>query len=117
MAHDVSTLLDILDPNYMLKTAQGKLITRKEYEVMLNMRRQKHSDTTRYSTEILRITLKKDVAAIFSRETTTDPGINQTTGKAEPVTYQHDYIDLWVLHQGKWKLKSTATQLEQRVKG
>jgi hypothetical protein len=83
---------------------------------MLKMRKQKHSDTTRYSTEILRMTLKDGVAAIFSRETTTDPGVNQVSGKAEPVSYQHDYIDVWVLKSGKWKLKSTVTQLEQRLK-
>ena len=113
MAHDVDTLLSILAPTYTLKTAQGKFIKHTEYAVMLKMRKQKHSDTTRYSTEILRITLKNGVAAIFSRETTTDPGLNQKTGKAEPVSYQHDYIDLWVLTGGKWLLQSTVTQREQ----
>ncbi len=115
MAHDVPTLLSILEPSYTLKTAQHKLITYPEYEVMLKLRKQKHSDTTRYSTEILRITLKNGVAAIFSRETTTDPGVNQTTGKTEPVSYQHDYIDVWVNRAGRWRLKNTVTQLEQRL--
>lgn len=113
MAHDVDTLLSILAPTYTLKTAQGKFIKHTEYAVMLKMRKQKHSDTTRYSTEILRITLKNGVAAIFSRETTTDPGLNQKTGKSEPVSYQHDYIDLWIYAAGKWLLQSTVTQREQ----
>lgn len=115
MAHDVDTLLSILAPAYRLKTAQGKLINRSEYEVMLKMRKQKHSDTTQYKTEILRITLKEGVAAIWSRETTTDPGLNQKTGRAEPVRYQHDYIDLWVYAGGRWLLKDTVTQKEQVI--
>jgi len=113
MAHDVDTLLGILAPTYTLKTAQGKFINYPEYAVMLKLRKLKHSDTTRYTTEILRITLKDGVAAIFSRETTTDPGLNQKTGKSEPVSYQHDYIDLWIYKAGKWQLRSTVTQREQ----
>jgi hypothetical protein len=115
MGHDLDTLLSILAPGYTLKTAQGTLIKRNEYEVMLKMRKQKHSDTTLYKTEILRITLKDGVAAIWSRETTTDPGLNQKTGKTEPVSYQHDYIDLWILASGKWLLKGTVTQREQVI--
>jgi len=115
MAHDVDTLLKILAPTYVLRTAQGTTIKRNEYEVMLKMRKQKHSDTTLYKTEIVRITLRDSVAAIWSRETTTDPGINQKTGKKEPVSYQHDYIDLWTFSAGKWLLKSTTTQKEQRI--
>jgi hypothetical protein len=115
MAHDVDTLLSILAPAYSLKTAQGTQINRTEYEVMLKLRKQKHSDTTQYKTEILRITLRDGVAAIWSRETTTDPGLNQKTGKKEPVSYQHDYIDLWIYSSGKWLLKNTATQKELRL--
>ncbi len=54
---------------------------------MLKLRKQKHSDTTHYTTEILRITLRDGVAAIFSREHTTDPGIDQKTGKTTTVSY------------------------------
>ena len=115
MGHDVPVLLGILAPTYTLKTAQGKVINYSEYKVMLDLRKQKHSDTTLYKTEIMRMTLKDGVAAIFSRETTTDPGINQKTGKREPVSYQHDYIDLWVLAKGRWLLKSTVTQREQLI--
>ncbi len=115
MVHDVDTLLDTLAPGYTLKTAQGTLIKRTEYEVMLKLRKQKHSDTTYYQQEIIRLTLRDGVAAVWSRETTTDPGINQKTGKPTPVSYQHDYIDLWTFVQGKWLLKSTVTQKEQIV--
>lgn len=113
MAHDVDTLLSILSPKYTLKTAQGTLINYPEYAVMLKLRKQKHSDTTLYQTAILRITLRDGVAAIWSRETTTDPGLNQKTGKKEPVSYQHDYIDLWTYTANKWLLKGTVTQREQ----
>jgi len=115
MAHDVDALLAILAPAYTLKTAQGVLIKRSEYEVMLKQRKQKRSDTTQYRQEIVRITLRDGVAAIWSRETTTDPGLNQKTGKKEPVTYQHDYIDVWTYTANKWLLKSTVTQKEQRL--
>jgi hypothetical protein len=115
MAHDVDTLFSILAPAYTLKTAQGMLINRPEYEVMLKQRKLKHSDTTLYKTEILRITLRDGVAAIWSRETTTDPGLNQKTGKKEPVSYQHDYIDLWIYANGKWLIKGTVTQKEQVI--
>ena len=116
MAHDLSTLFQILTPNYSIKTANGALITHDEYAVMLKLRKQKHSDTTLYRTEIVRITLRDGVAAVWSREITTDPGLNQKTGKPEPVSYQHDYIDLWIHPKGIWKLKSTSTQEEQIVK-
>ncbi|MDR3690054.1 MAG: nuclear transport factor 2 family protein [Fimbriimonas sp.] len=112
MGHDTDTLFAILAPGYTIKTAKGALITHDEYEAMLKLRKQKHSDTTRYSTEIVRITLKGNVAAIWSRETTTDPGLDQITGKPKPVSYLHDYVDLWVYTNGKWLLKSTATQKE-----
>ena len=116
MAHDLPVLIDILTPNYSIRTAQGKLITHDEYMVMIRLRKQKHSDTTLYRTEIVRITLKDGVAAVWSREITTDPGLNQTTGKREPISYQHDYIDLWVQTNGKWLLRSTSTQKELIVK-
>src|SRR5579871_2930616 len=112
MAHDLDTLFGILAPAYTLKTAKGALITRPEYEVMLKLRKQKHSDTTHYSTEILRINLRGSVAAIWSRETTTDPGKNGVTGKDEPVSYLHDYVDVGKWTKGKWLLKSTVTQTE-----
>ena len=112
MSHDLETLAAILAPDYTLKTAKGALITAPEYQVMLRLRKQKHSDTTHYSTEILRITLRDGVAAIWSRETTTDPGLNGQTGKPEPVSYVHDYVDLWVYSSGSWRLKSTVTQKE-----
>ena len=112
MAHDVDTLLAILAPDYTLKTAKGALIVRSEYEVMLKLRKAKHSDTTHYSTELLRITLRGGVAAIWSRETTTDPGVNGATGKAEPISYLHDYVDLWIYSNGEWLLRSTVTQKE-----
>ncbi len=115
MAHDITTLASILSPDYTLKTAQGTTIKRAEYDVMLKLRKQKHSDTTLYKTEIVRMTLKDQVAAIWSRETTTDPGLNQKTGKAVPVSYQHDYIDVWVLSKGQWLLRSTVTQKEQLI--
>lgn len=112
MAHDVDQLLSMLAPDYSLKTAKGQVITRSQYEVMLNLRKQKHSDTTRYSTEILRMTLNEGVAAIYSRETTTDPTKNGANGKVEPATYQHDYLDVWVFKGGQWLLRSTTTQRE-----
>ncbi len=115
MAHDVETLLSILAPGYTLKTAQGTQIKRSEYGVMLKMRKQKRSDTTHYTTEILRITLRDGVAAIFSREHTTDPGVDQKTGKPTTVSYQHDYIDLWVYANGRWLLKGTVTQREIKL--
>jgi len=113
MAHDIDTLFGILASGYSLKTAKGAIINHDEYEVMLKLRKQKHSDTTRYSTEIVRITLTDGVAAVWSRETTTDPGLDQKTGKATPVSYQHDYVDLWIYSGGKWLIKSTVTQKEQ----
>jgi hypothetical protein len=112
MAHDLDTLEAILAPDYTLKTAKGALIKAPEYAVMLKLRKQKHSDTTHYSTEILRVTLRDGVAAIWSRETTTDPGLNGKTGKIEPISYLHDYVDLWIYSGGKWLLKSTVTQKE-----
>jgi hypothetical protein len=112
MAHDIENLFSILAPDYTLKTAKGALITASEYQVMLKLRKQKHSDTTHYSTEILRITLRDGVAAIWSRETTTDQGLNGKTGKPEPVSYEHDYVDLWIFSGGKWLLKGTVTQRE-----
>jgi len=112
MAHDVDTLLGILAPDYLLKTAKGATMTRAEYEVMLRLRKKKHSDTTRYRTELLRLTLHDGVAAVFSRETTTDRETNPKTGKPESVSYQHDYIDAWVLSNGRWRLQSTVTQKE-----
>lgn len=115
MAHDLPVLFGILTPDYSIRTAQGKLISHDEYLVMLKLRKQKHSDTTVYRTEIVRLTLKDGVAAVWSREFTTDPGLNQKTGKPAPVSYQHDYIDLWVLSKGKWLLRSTSTQKEQIV--
>lgn len=113
MANDVDTLTSILTPDYTIKTAKGALIARSEYDVMLNIRKEKHSDTTRYSTELLRITLREGVAAIYSRETTTNPQKNEKTGKMESLTYQHDYIDVWVNTGGKWLLRSTVTLKEQ----
>lgn len=115
MSHDVDTLLSILTSDYSLKTAKGAVIFRAEYEQMLNIRKQKHDDTTRYSTEISRITLHDGVAAIWARETTTNPKKNVKTGKMEPVSYQHDYVDVWVYSNGKWLLKSTVTQKEQTL--
>lgn len=115
MGHDVDTLLGILAPAYKLKTAQGTLINYSEYVAMLKLRKQKRSDTTLYRQEIVRITLRDGVAAVWSRETTTDPGLNQKTGKPQPVTYRHDYVDLWINVNGRWLLKSTATQKEQIV--
>lgn len=109
MAHDVDTLEAILAPDYTLKTAQGTLINAGEYRVMLNLRKSKHSDTTHYSTEILRITMRGGIAAIWSRETTTDPATN---GQTTPVSYLHDYVDLWVWTDHTWRLRSTVTQTE-----
>ncbi len=115
-SHDLNTLFQILTPDYVIKTAKGATITHDEYAVMLKLRKQKHSDTTLYRTEIVRMTPRDGVAAVWSREITTDPGLNQKTGKSEPVSYQHDYIDLWVHSKGTWKLRSTSTQKEQIVK-
>ncbi len=112
MKHDLAILFSILTPDYKIRTAKGLVISRKEYDLMLQVRKKKHSDTTVYRTEILRITLKHGVAAVWSRETTTDPGLNQNTGKSQAVTYQHDYIDLWVYAKNQWLLKNTATQKE-----
>jgi ketosteroid isomerase-like protein len=112
MAHDVTTLLSLLTPDYTLKTAKGAVITRAEYAAMLNIRKQKHDDTTRYKQEILRLTLHDGVAAIWSRETTTSPAKD---GKS--TSFQHDYIDVWIFSGGKWLLQSSATQQEQRVSG
>jgi len=115
MANDVPKLLSILTPAYTLKTAKGSLIKYSEYAVMLNLRKKRHSDTSRYQTEILRMTLQKNVAAIFSRETTTDSELNPKTGKRTTTSFQHDYIDVWMLRDGKWRLQSTVTQREQSL--
>ncbi|MHB8636979.1 MAG: nuclear transport factor 2 family protein [Fimbriimonadaceae bacterium] len=112
MAHDLGTLFAILAPGYTIKTAQGTTISASEYAVMLKLRKQKRSDTTHYSTELLRITLRHGVAAVWSRETTTDQVMNGKTGKIEPTSYLHDYVDLWVFLGGKWRLKGTVTQKE-----
>jgi len=116
MANDVPTLLDVLTPDYTLKTAKGALITHSEYAVMLDIRKKKHSDTKRYSTEISRMTLKGKVAAIYSRETTTNVETDPKSGRQVPLSYQHDYIDVWVLASGKWRLRSTVTQKEVPIK-
>lgn len=115
MAHDVDKLLAILSPGYTLKTTKGAVITLPEYKTMLNVRKQKHDDTTKYSTEIQRITLHDGVAAIYARETTTSQKVNKDTGKTEDTSYQHDYIDVWELRDGKWFLKSTVTVKEQTL--
>jgi len=115
MANDVKTLLGILAPEYTLKTAKGALIRYSEYAVMLNLRKKKHSDTSRYQTEILRMTLHENTAAIFSRETTTDSELNPKTDQRVTSSFQHDYIDVWLLRKGKWQLQSTVTQREQSL--
>jgi hypothetical protein len=113
MKNDVDQLLSILSPDYTLKTATGSVITHSEYEVMLNMRKKRNTDTSVYSTEILRLTLHDDVAALLSRETSVTRQKNDKTGKMETVNHQHDYIDVWAFTGGKWLLKSTVTQRER----
>jgi hypothetical protein len=115
MEHDVPTLLGMLAPDYTLKTAKGTVITRAEYDVMLKVRKKQAEATSSYKTEILRITLKDGVAAIFSRETTNNPRKNEKTGVLEPNIWEHDYIDLWIQRDGKWLLKSTITQREEQI--
>jgi hypothetical protein len=115
MAHDVDSLLAILSPGYTLKTAKGATMSHDEYQTSLLVRKQKHDDTTQYSTEIQRITMHGDVAAIYARETTTNPKLNPQTGKTEPISYQHDYIDVWEYRAGEWRLKSTVTLKEQTL--
>ncbi len=112
MSHDIPLLLDILAPDYTLKTAKGALITRGEYELMLKLRKQRHDDTTQYSTTIQRITVHKGVAAIYARETTTDAKRDENSGRVTRMSYLHDYVDIWLLKDGKWLLKSTVTQRE-----
>lgn len=112
MKNDVDKLLSILDPGYTLKAANGQVITHSEYAVMLNLRKKKGPDTTRHSTQILRLTLHDGVAAIFARETTTSKRFNPNTKKEQTVDSQHDYVDAWVYSHGKWLLRSTVTQRE-----
>lgn len=112
MRNDVDVLLAILAPGYTLKASNGNVITYSEYEVILNQRKKKGTDTTQYSTEILRLTLHADVAALLSRETTVMKRKNPDTGKVENVQMQHDYVDIWTFMNGKWLLRSTATQRE-----
>lgn len=112
MEHDLTTLFDILAPEYVLTTAKGKSISLGEYKAMLLIRKQKHSDTKAYRTEILRLTLQEGVAAVWSRETTTETG---PTSTSDPISYQHDYIDVWKSFSGKWKLVRTLTQAESKL--
>ncbi|HWA84495.1 MAG TPA: nuclear transport factor 2 family protein, partial [Fimbriimonadaceae bacterium] len=109
MKNDVDTLLSILTPDYSIKASNGNLITHSEYEVILNQRKKKGYDATHYSTAILRVTLHGDIAAVWSRETSTIHGKSPQTGKIADTQYQHDYVDVWDFVNGKWLLKSTAT--------
>ncbi len=113
MAHDVPTLLAILSPDYTLKTANGTVLTAGEYKAMLEVQRKKHDDTTVYKTEIQRINLHENIAAVYSRETTTNRTPDPKTHRDKIVSYQHDYIDAWEYREGQWLLKSTVTLKEQ----
>jgi len=113
MKNDVATLLAILTPDYSLKMSNGNTLTHDEYKVVLEQRKKKGQDTTQYATQILRVTLHGDVAAIWSRETMTMKGKNPDTGKPQDIQYQHDYIDVWSFVDGKWLLKGTSTLKEQ----
>lgn len=116
MAHDIEVLLDVLAPGYTLKTASGTTISRAEYEVMLRSRKKQAEDTSSYRTEILRLTLKEGVAAVYSRETTNNPRRDEKSGKLVPNVWEHEYIDVWVQQSGKWRLRSTNTVREAPIK-
>jgi len=113
MANDVETLLSILAPDYVLKMSNGNTLSHDEYKVVLEQRKAKGQDTTKYATQIIRVNLHGTTAAIWSRETMTQKGKDPNTGKPEDIQYQHDYIDIWTFANGRWLLEGTTTQKEQ----
>lgn len=112
MKNEVETLLGMLSPEYTLTTADNRVIERPEYEATLNLRRRANSDTSSYSTQILKLTLDRDAVQVISRETSVSHVKNEKSGVVETVNHMHDYLDRWIYLEGKWLLSSTVTQRE-----
>jgi len=113
MTNDIDTLLDILAPEYTLTNVNKDVMTYPTYKAYLRLRKNGPKDTTRYSTEIRKLTVKGSNADVDSIETmlTVRP---DKSGQVLESTHRHEYQDRWRFYEfeNKWRLVSTVTVKE-----
>lgn len=113
LANDVETILDVLAPDYTLKTYTGQVILRKDYEVSLRKRKAANKPATVYETKIASLSVEKDVASVISDETSVADSVDPITNKKVKLVHIHRYLDTWVKLGKVWRLRSTVTQVEE----
>ncbi len=112
VTNDVETILAVLHPGYTLRTFNGDVIGRKQYEASLRKRKAAHQPTAAYQTQIVSCDVHGRVAKVVSDETSTTLSNDPVTEKKLKLIHTHRYLDTWVKMGSVWRLQATVTKLE-----
>jgi len=112
VANDVDTILNVLAPDYTLKTFTGTVVPRKAYEASLRKRKAANQPAAAYQTQIVTVTVEGQTAKVISDETSTTLSEDPVTNKKLKLLHTHRYLDTWTKIGKAWRLKSTITQQE-----
>ena len=112
LVNDVDTILEVLAPDYTLKTYTGQVILRKNYEVSLRKRKAANKPATVYTTKMASCMVDNVTASVISDETSVVETSDPITNKKVKLLHIHRYLDTWVKLGKTWRLRSTVTQVE-----
>ncbi len=99
--NDVTTMLKILSPKYVITNEQGVAKSYKEYRKQLEDRKKSGKTSQAYTVQIEKLTRDGDTAMVETSEVTTAKDGTKTV---------HKYLDVWQKTGSKWRLLSTRTR-------
>lgn len=117
LTNDVDTILEVLSPEYTLRTYAGQTILRKDYEASLRKRKAANQPSSAYETKIVSLEVKGETAMVISDETSEKDSVDPITNKKVKLIHLHRYLDTWVKMGRAWRLRSTYTQTESTKLG